>query len=167
MRSQRLGKEERSMSVSFSSLSASYPTESKQDLYNALGGEWPGLVDSPNFQNTCCIRLSMAILGAGGSIPANYKEGLAGDGRPLIIKVVTMGKYVKDTFGDFYWGMSKNPGTTIDSGTVPGRSGIIVYHVAWQNATGHFDLWTGSAFVGSGNFDDIHDGYDIALWTIP
>jgi hypothetical protein len=64
-----------------------------------LTGHWPGLIDDPNYRNTCCIRLSLAILSAGGAIPAKYHEGMAGDAGPLIIKVATMGKYVNETLG--------------------------------------------------------------------
>jgi hypothetical protein len=154
------------MALTFGRLSSNYPNASQADLFNSLGGDWPGLIGNDDYRNTCCVRLSLAILGAGGSIPQTYREGMAGDGRPLIIKVVTMGKYLKATLGDSYWGMSKNPGTPVDAGTLPNTTGIIVYHAAWSNATGHFDLWTGSNFVGAGNFGDIADGFDIALWKI-
>ena len=154
------------MALTFDALYSNYPTASKPDLFASLGGDWPGLIDDPNYQNTCCIRLSLAILGAGGNISTTYREAMAGDGRPLIIKVATMGDYLKDALGEIFWGMSKEPGTPIGAGTMPKESGIVVYHVAWKDATGHFDLWTGSDFVGNGNFADIKDGFDVALWKI-
>jgi Type VI secretion system (T6SS), amidase effector protein 4 len=154
------------LAITFADLSSNYPTVSKTDLFTSLGGDWPNLIDDPNYKNTCCIRLSLAILDANGTITSNYREAITGDGRPLIIKVATMGKYVNDSLGPFYWGMSKNPGVSIGPGTLPRQSGIIAYHVAWADATGHFDLWTGSAFVGNGNFSDITDGFDIVLWKV-
>jgi hypothetical protein len=154
------------MTITFDALSSSYPNESKSDLFASLGGDWPGLINDNNYKNTCCIRLSLAILGAGGSISPKYREAVAGDGRPLIIKVASMGKYLNDTLGPSYWGMSKNPGSPINAGNLPKVTGIIVYHAAWSNATGHFDLWSGTEFVGAGNFADIVDGFDIALWKI-
>ncbi|WP_439923093.1 T6SS effector amidase Tae4 family protein [Nitrobacter sp. JJSN] len=154
------------MALTFNGLSSNYPTAPKPDLFISLGGDWPGLIDDPNYENTCCIRLSLAILAAGGDISRTYREAIAGDGRPLIVKVATMGNYLKGTLGQIYWGMSKNPGTMIDAETLPRQAGIVVYHVAWANATGHFDLWTGSNFVGAGNFADIGDGFDVALWKI-
>ncbi|OCJ49795.1 hypothetical protein A6U94_13500 [Agrobacterium tumefaciens] len=134
---------------------------SKVDLYNQLGGQWPTLVDHPNYQNTCAIRLSVAFHGAGYKIDNKYKEAIAGDGRNIVIKVKTMWDYVTSTVGPFYWGMSKNPGTSVD---IPAKKGIIVYHAAFSDATGHFDLWNGSGFVGSGDLGDVANGFDLALW---
>jgi hypothetical protein len=154
------------MPVSFSVLRSEYPTAAKEDLFSAMGGGWPALIDDANYANTCCIRLSLAMARAGMLIPATYKEAISGDGTPLIIKVATMGKFVEERFGKSSWGMSKNPGTDIGANTIPKRSGILVYHALWNNATGHFDLWTKSDFVGAGNFDDIASGFDIAEWFV-
>jgi hypothetical protein len=145
----------------YDDLKATYPTQSKAELYNQMGGEWPTLVDHPNYRNTCAIRLSMALHGAGYGIADKYREGMTGDGRAIIIKVKTMWDYVTETVGPFTWGMSKNPGTPVD---IPVRQGIIVYHAAFSDATGHFDLWTGTGFVGNGSLADVKDGFDLALW---
>ena len=51
--------------VNFESLELNYPKEPKNELYAALGGEWPSLVDNPNYQNTCAIRMSVAFHAAG------------------------------------------------------------------------------------------------------
>jgi hypothetical protein len=146
----------------YDDLAGNYPKQSKEDLYNQLGGEWPTLIDNPNYQNTCAIRLSVAFHAAGYKIDNKYREAIAGDGRNIIIKVKTMWDYVTATIGPFYWGMSKNPGTPVD---IPPRKGIIVYHAAFADATGHFDLWDGGDFVGSGDLDDVKNGFDLALWT--
>jgi hypothetical protein len=63
--------------------------------------------------------------------------------------------------GPVTWGMSKNPGTIV---RIPAKKGIIVYHKAFSDATGHFDLWNGTAFVGTGKMDDVKDGFGIGLW---
>jgi len=149
------------MSALFQPLADNYPTQSREDLYKALGGEWPTLVDHPNYQNTCATRLSVAFHGAGYVIPDAYKEGMAGDGRVIIIKVRTMWDYVVSLFGQPTWGMSKEPGTPVN---VPVKKGIIVYHKAYSDATGHFDLWKGNGFVGSGDLAQAKGGYDIGLW---
>lgn len=146
----------------YDTLAPHYPKLSKKELYDQLGGQWPSLVDNPNFQNTCAIRLSVAFHAAGYSIDNQYKEAIAGDGRNIIIKVKTMWDYVSATVGEFYWGMSKNPGTPVD---IPVKKGIIVYHAAFSDATGHFDLWNGVGFVGSGDLNDVTNGFDLALWT--
>lgn len=152
------------MSVSFSKLRQNYPAAPKAEFYQSLGGQWPNLVNDPKYANTCAIRLSVAFMRSGLAIPQQYKEAITGNGEPLAIKVKTMGQVVNALIGKSYWGISKEPGKSVD---IPARSGIIAYHVAWSDATGHFDLWTGSGFVGSGNMSDIKDGFDVELWSLP
>jgi hypothetical protein len=71
---------------------SSNPTMQKADLFASLGGDWPNLRDNPN-------RLALAILCA----TSKYREVIAGNGRPLIIKVPTTRKYANNAFGPFYW----------------------------------------------------------------
>ncbi len=152
------------MTIAFSTLKSNYPTAKQPAFYQSLGGEWPTLVDKDNYKNTCAVRMSIALRKSGLPIPQEFKEAITGDGHALAIKVKTMRDVVKGFFGDGYWGVSKQPGQAVD---VPNVTGIIVYHANWGHATGHFDLWTGSAFVGSGNFDDAADGYAVELWKLP
>jgi hypothetical protein len=154
------------MKPSFASLRKGYPTEDRAALFRALGGQWPDLIpNTANYGNTCALRLSMALKRAGIAIPPAFKEGLAGDGSPLVIKVATMGKLVTSLFGQ-PWGMSKPPGAPLEASDLPTFSGIVAYHVQWRDATGHVDLWTGRGFVGSGNLADVRQGFEIAIWRI-
>jgi hypothetical protein len=153
------------MAMKFSELLQGYPNEQQAELFNSLGGQWPTLIGNPAYANTCAIRLSLAIGKAGLVIPSNVKEAIAGDGRPLIIKVKTMGDFLQSKFGD-PWGMSKQPGIPATDKDLPTYSGIIVYHASWKDATGHFDLWDGKRFIGAGNFGDMADGFDIAMWRV-
>lgn len=57
--------------------------------------------------------------------------------------------------------MSKDPGDPVPPSALPKKSGVLVYHAQWSDATGHFDLWTGSGFVGAGNFDGIKQAFDL------
>ncbi|OYO27477.1 hypothetical protein CD932_20075 [Janthinobacterium sp. PC23-8] len=154
------------MAISFDALRDHYPTDPKAELFERMGGQWPALVDDPLYANTCCVRLSIALKGAGVGIPAQYKEAIEGDGTAIVLKVKTMGELVTALLGKPYWGMSKNPGQPVGAGTIPARAGILVYHVAWNDATGHFDLWTGNDFVGNGNFGGIADGFSLAFWSL-
>lgn len=151
------------MTTSFTTLKSNYPTAPKPALFQSLGGQWPSLVNDKNYENTCAIRMSVALRKSGLPIPQVFKEAITGKGLALTIKVATMRDVVRGFFGDSYWGISKVPGQPVN---VPNRTGIIVYHVAWSNATGHFDLWTGSGFVGSGNLNDVADGYAVELWHL-
>lgn len=159
------------MSIKFDDLKEHYPVptsddddRARADLYNKLGGEWPKLIDDPKFENTCAIRMSVAFYQSGNPIPKKYREFIDKDGNTIIASVNGFRKFMQGEHGD-PWGMSKVPGSDIED-DVPKVQGIIVYHVKWTNATGHFDLWTGSDFVGSGSFDDVAKGYDIALWFV-
>ncbi|MCF1459306.1 MAG: type VI secretion system amidase effector protein Tae4 [Shewanella sp.] len=161
--------------TTFSALQRNYPKENRSRLYNALGGEWPNLVDDPNYVNTCAIRMSITLHKCGIAIPTKYKEAVAGDGRALIIKVKTMWEFVNEKFGEFSWGMSKPEGAEL---TLPARKGIIGYHAAYSDATGHFDLWDGGTFIGQldvwagitlpekPDMTDVYMAFDVSMWFI-
>ena len=151
----------------FSELRSAYPIMGKAELFSELGGEWPGLVDNPSYQNTCAIRMSVALAANGYKISGKYKEAVSGSGQALILRVKTMHSLVTSIFGQSSWGMSKNPGTKISPDDLPARSGIICFQANWSDATGHFDLWDGAGFVGSGSVDAISDGFSIEIWFVP
>lgn len=150
----------------FDDLKTHYPTQSKDQLFDDLGGQWPSLKNNPNYRNTCAIRLSVAFYKSGISVPSKFQEAISGAGDSIIVKVRTMKEFIEAKYGGPFWGMSKSPGTQIDPSVLPARKGIIVYHALWSDATGHFDLWDGSNFVGAGTFTDVADGFDVALWTL-
>ena len=150
----------------FAQLQAAYPTQKIEPFFRSLGGEWPSKVSEPSYRNTCAVRLSFALRKAGWTIPPRFREAMQGDGAPLVLKVETMGKLITALFGEATWGMSKQVGAPLKASDLPGHAGIIAYHVAWKDATGHVDLWTGKGFVGSGNLGDVKDGFDIALWRV-
>lgn len=147
----------------FDELKKNYPPEKRVELYKLMGPEWEKLTDNPNFQNTCAIKMSLAFLRSGFKIDKKYQEAKY-NGEPVIVKVKTFGNFVKEVFGEFTWGLSKEPGKPFNLNDVPVKKGIIVYHADWANASGHFDLWDGVRFVGDGNTSDIKDGFDVALW---
>lgn len=80
--------------MQFSKLREMYPTAARKDLFNSMGGQWPSLINDPNYENSCGVRLSLALLGAGASIAPKFKEANTGDGRPIILKVATMRDYL-------------------------------------------------------------------------
>lgn len=150
----------------FIDLQQNFPNELLQDLYKNLGGEWPTKINDPAWRNTCCVRISISLNKSGHPIPNAKKEAITGDGKNIIIKVLSMKKHLESSIGLSTWGMSKQPGIPITKNDLPNFSGIIAYHVGWDDATGHFDLWTGNSFVGSGNFEDIFDGFAVEIWRI-
>ncbi len=161
--------------ATFSELQNNYPQEDRETLYQDLGGQWPVLVDHPNYQNTCATRMSIMFHASNMPIPDKYKEAIAGDNRTLIIKVQTMWDFVIDTIGQPDWGMSKKKGAQV---TLPAKSGIICYHADYSDASGHFDLWTGTAFQGQldlwegvilpspADMSDVNNAFDVSMWFI-
>ena len=150
------------MAVTFEALRANYPTMPKEQFFNLLGGDWPKLINNEFYANTCAVRRSYALRGSGVDIPKRYQEAIDGSGASLILKVETMGRLVQELF-PVAWGMSKTEGSQV---AIPKKRGIIAYHVKWSNATGHFDLWTGTSFIGAGKHEDISTGFDISLWEL-
>lgn len=148
----------------FAALSQAYPQErNRAKFFEYLGGMWPSLVDDPNYKNTCAIRMSVALKRVGVKIPKSFREGMEGDGSPLIIKVSTMDSFITQLLGAPSWSRSKKRGEEI---APPSQTGIITYRENWGLATGHFDLWTGTDFVGpAGNFSDMTDSHYVALWA--
>lgn len=61
------------MKVPYASLRTHFPdTDSvtREELYNWIG--YPKHADNPNFYNTCAIRMSLALLGAGYPNPGTW-----------------------------------------------------------------------------------------------
>ena len=157
------------MTLTFAPLKQAYRTHRRADLFRKLGGGWPAEIDKEKYVNTCAIRMSEALKDAGATIPASFKEAMRGDGSPIVVYVKTMRKVVQALLGEPTWGMSKQEEQALTAADLPKQTGIIAYHVSknvWDDATGHFDLWTGTAFVGEGKFSDIAKGYALEFWRV-
>lgn len=139
----------------FPQLKASYPQADRDNFFLELGGDWPLLINDDNYANTCAIRMSVALHGAGVRIPDGKRDGITGDGRNLIFSIGKMDRYLNELLGAPSWGLSKEPDDPVQ---LPARAGIILYHADFSNATGHVDLWTGSDFVGQ---LDVWQGIDL------
>ena len=149
------------MSLSFDALRRHYPTGTQSELFKALGGEWPSLIGKPNYENTCAVRMSVAHFRAGTDIPRKYREAMDGRGNTIVLKVPTFRNFVAAEYGESDWGMSKPVGGDLTKDDLPQKTGILAYHFKEQHVNGHFDLWTGKSFVGTGNFSDISAGFTV------
>lgn len=156
----------------FSTLWENYPTESREDLFvNVLGGGWPALVDDAAYTNTCTIRLSVALNRSGFKIPESFGQQDGGlkdkNGDFIAIRVPTGEQLVNNFFGDFFWGMSRIPGSPIDLTQVPSETGILVYRVLpGADATGHIDLWNKNDCRIDCHASFAISSFEIALWKI-
>ncbi|XP_078605909.1 uncharacterized protein LOC144878803 [Branchiostoma floridae x Branchiostoma japonicum] len=136
----------------FNALERNYP------LYDAI--DWDGLVTREGLQdaagnnqwlldlaskNTCAMRISHAFIKAGKRLSpgsCNWAGVRDRNGNSYIIRVATMRCYLVNEYG--------NPDITGDSADdFQHRKGIIVMErCGWSDATGHVDLWDGTACVG-------------------
>ncbi len=134
------------MALKFSNLWNAYPMDpTKEKLFNRLGGGWPALVGNSNYDNTCTVRLSVALIGAGQLIPSDLAQSDGGhkdaQGRAMIVKVPTAKLLLERLVGPSTWGTSKAIGADIARGLIPAWSGILLYLVPNGDASGHVDLW--------------------------
>ena len=155
------------MSFSFTKLKENYPKSEQAELFNSMGGGWPDLIGKPNYENTCAIRMSLALSRSGQIIPANFKDHITGDGTNIIVKVETMFRFFEETFKQDSWGISNCANLTLKD--LPRKTGIIIYKFATPGtggATGHIDLWDSTKFVGKGNLSDLKQSKMVQLWYI-
>ncbi len=141
------------MSLTYEQFEAVYPTNERFNLFtNTLGGGFADLVsDEENYGNTCAMRISVAMNALGGNYKVSSQYGNR-DGNHkdkssnhIIIRVETIFDFITEKLGESTWGMSKNPGSPMDMSFVNGKKGILLYHVDFNDATGHVDLWNGSS----------------------
>lgn len=135
------------MALNFSQLWFSYPLEKdKAALFQKLGGGWPALINNSQYDNTCTIRLSVALIGSGNVIPDDLAQLDGGhkdaSGRNMIIRVPTASALLERILGPSTWGISKQEGADIQDDLIPKKTGILLYSVPHSSdANGHVDLW--------------------------
>lgn len=134
------------MSLKFADLWGAYPNmPTKDQLFQQLGGGWPALIGNKSYDNTCTIRLSVALIGAGQPIPSDLAQADGGhkdaQGRDMIVKVPTAKRLLERLLGPSTWGTSKTVGADISDGLIPVWTGILLYLVPNGDASGHVDLW--------------------------
>lgn len=159
------------MAIKFSDLWNAYPmAPTKSALFQQLGGGWPALIANQNYDNTCTIRFSVALIGAGLSIPDDLAQSDGGhkdaQGRNVIIKVPTAKTLLERIFGASTWGTSKAVGADVADGLIPAWTGVLVYLVPHGDANGHVDLWNKDSCT-----IDCHNAYaraatSVELWQL-
>ncbi|GAA0274056.1 type VI secretion system amidase effector protein Tae4 [Alteraurantiacibacter aestuarii] len=166
------------MAISFKQLQADYPAQyaddpdrSRKHLYtNILGGGFADLVDHPDYQNTCAIRMSVAFNASPSPVARKYgvADGNHKDknGNHIIIRVRTLQTFLEDVLGAETWGMSKQPGTPFNFADVPRKTGILMYHANFSDASGHADLWNGKGCVYKCPVPHVAKAFDFRLWAV-
>ncbi len=148
----------------FESLDANYPTTS--DYKRILREINPALENDPAFQNTCAMRISMALnANPGHQIPRRpgllTVRGL--DGNRYAVRVKELKNYLKLRYSLPFKTLFATTMGVIDNAPLKGRRGIIAFDVTgWGDASGHFTLWDGKELLYSGGHDyfNMYDKFD-------
>lgn len=161
------------MALEFGKLKENYSIGDKTELFtNVLGGGFQNLVNNPNYDNTCAIRISAMLnaIGVEYKIPPIWGQNDGGhtdqNGNHILIKVRSAHDYLMSKFGEPYWGYSKQPGSAFDYSTVPSKTGILLYHANFSNARGHVDLWNGSACLYNCPETDLGAAFQFTFWKV-
>lgn len=138
-------------------------------LFQLIGH--PEKAKDPLWQNTCAIRVSLALVAAGMSIPAGllYIKATAGKyrqykGRSLEIKQEALAALLNRD-----WGEAEKFGAALMKDRVAGRRGVIRFLQLWGpfDPQGHIDLvapdqWNRLACQGS----CYHHAVEVWFWPL-
>ncbi len=139
------------------------PKGSAEDAKKMIGGD----VFAPWLLNTCVIRVSRSMNYAGHLVPQGF-AGLStvrgADGLRYAFRVEEFRKFLTFTYGPPSFTEDREPKAEPPQSFI-GETGIICFRVkGWSDATGHVDLWDGSAVLHSAYFNK---AYSILLWSVP
>jgi len=160
------------MKPTFTTFWDAYPrAPDKETFFKELGGGWPSLIKKPEYDNTCVVRLSIALIRVGVIIPDDLAKLDGGHkdakGKNIIIRVPTAKTFLNGLLGQSDWGINKQVGSDIGGGLIPDRTGVLLYSVPPpSDANGHVDLWKRDACT-----IDCHNQYarsatSVELWYL-
>lgn len=134
---------------SFGVLATLYPDywryPSPKSVQTLTGGE----TADPDITNTCAIRMSHAMNGAGVVVPPTWGRVTNRRGanrRYYIIRVTDLRTFLESRLGPPTIDLRPRGGRSVDRGEVAGYKGVIAFDIGFTDATGHFDLWYGDRF---------------------
>ncbi|WP_417914654.1 type VI secretion system amidase effector protein Tae4 [Candidatus Electronema sp. JM] len=143
-------------------LKANFPAKPAGEVFQAIGGKVLYNYQIGVFSNACSSRISAALNASGkeyeipffkeewpkGKVQAQVSSGA--DGKWYIFRVKMLVKHLTTRYGkpEEYL-----PEEHLQK--IAGRKGIIVFEVkGWADATGHADLWDGTACLWHG-YDEV------------
>ncbi len=133
---------------------------SAEEVKKMIGGN----VDADYITNTCTIRISRALNGAGAPIPSNFTGMVTvrgADNLRYALRVREFRLYMQATYGQAPYSVSG--GRVADS--FRGVAGIIMFDVrGWSDASGHVDLWDGEQCAYRGYWVE---AFEVSLWPAP
>jgi hypothetical protein len=132
-----------------------------------------GEIQSPNFTNTCVIRMSRAFNYANSGklfdIPSNFHGMLTvkgGDKLNYALRVSEFNAFLQHQYSKPTMVLKRKDGE-YDLKSIQGVRGIIKFDVSgWSDASGHFTFWDGSSCVycGDHNYFAMKQTTAISLW---
>jgi hypothetical protein len=150
-------------------LKANFPAKPAGDVFQAIGGKVLHNYQIGVFSNACSTRVSAALNESGKihEIPFFKDTGITGTPQAqvssgankkwYIFRVKMLIKYLTQRYGKPEEFLPEEYQQKIAC-----RKGIIVFEVkGWSDATGHADLWDGSACLWHG-YDDV--AHKILFW---
>lgn len=159
----------------FQQLLSSYPQGSVDEVKALIGRPGDAWI-----VNTCAIRVSAAMNGAGFRIDRavqdersltdpdakiNFISDRSGvrNGHYYIYRVDELARYMLKKYGKpQIWAKSGKKGGEELRQAVAGKKGVIIFVVkSWTDATGHFDLWDGAK---ASHEDYFGAASDVFLW---
>jgi hypothetical protein len=145
-----------------------YPKVGKrEELYPLIG--WADLVNNPAFLDTCAIRMSMGLLGAGVTLPSARMVANAG---PLKGKRIEPGQARLSGILERIWGKPEvfRDSQAANAG-IDGRSGVASFfriHGGGPRDGGHIDLiWPGAGGFLQCARSCYFGAVEIWFWPLP
>ncbi len=143
----------------FDDLWKNYPHGTSAEVKKKIGGR----IDAEWITNTCAIRLSFCFNASGAKFAVGSDAGnskgvprlviTGGDKKRYILRVKEFRTWLEKHYGKPTISLKKGP-----YGDAPpelaGKKGIICFEdCGWPDASGHYDLWDGSAAAHHAYFD--------------
>jgi len=157
----------------FKTLKNCYPQGTADEVKARIGGA----VDASWIENTCAIRMSHTLNCAGIPVPPRVVDGkvqyIRGQNRDnYIFRVKQLDPEIKKRFGAGVTITAPVGQRGVDYSPIAGKTGIIYFNTegAWDDASGHFDLWDGKQMVERSHADSAtRDRYfslskSVTLW---
>lgn len=166
-----------------------YPkNKTAEEAYAIAGGDiQQAYLDNPiDYANACAVRMSIAcnlggmIIHSGDSIDTGYRlKGKILDYETLpgrnyyayYLRVIDMINFLEKRLGAPSTRLKLLQARKADTHTFRGRKGVMIYKIAWSDASGHVALWDGNNFA---NTDVTKDNYfkeqnllEILFWDLP
>lgn len=111
---------------------------SMADLYAQIG--WDAYITDPNYQNTCAVRLSLALTGAGYPLGYGSHRALAGPHKGKRLQV-NMQRLADMLARPAWLGKPETLEAPNPASGIKGRQGIIAFHgIPGYTGGGHIDL---------------------------